>query len=619
MVVLSISNIRKQFGVEELFSNVTFSVNETDRMAIVGANGTGKSTLLKIIIQKEDISPNLADGTKGGVYFGKNATYGYLSQDVIESLDHTLREEALLAFQDLIEMEKRLAILAEEYALNPEDEKKGEQYGRLLSEFEHRGGYDYNYRVTMMLSKFGFSDDAINRPIRTFSGGERMKMAFVKLLLLEPNVLILDEPTNHLDVSTIDWLENYLKTYHGAILFVSHDRYFINNIANKVLELENKTVTLYQGNFDEYVRQKKERYEIMLREYNLQQKEIEKLKRFIAFYKPKPRFVSRAKDREKKLEHMKKIDRPKDGAKAIHFNFDGQVRSDKKIIYFDQCVVGFNESFITPFSFYLFGNDKLAIMGDNGTGKTTLLRSILQEIPLFSGSVQRLMSLNIGYIKQNDFDFVSDESLLNYFTNEFPNMGETAVRTHLGKFAFTSDDVFKSINVLSGGEKMRVILAQIVLKNYDVLLLDEPTNHLDLLTREALISAMQSFEGCLIFVSHDRYFIDSIANKILYFSNKKSYYHEGNYETFKEIINELDTPKEEIKTFNKTKEKTPSKVNQKDKLEKKLKQIEEKIEFLKQEEWKEENYNDYKKMKDLENQIKELEIEYEDLLLQCYD
>lgn len=618
MVVLSVNNIRKQFGVEELFSNVSFSVNENDRMALVGANGTGKSTLLKMIINKEDISPNLSDGTKGAIYFSKGTTYGYLSQDVIESLDNTLREEALLVFKDLIEMEKKLTVLSEEYANHPEDEKIAKQYGRLLSEFEHRGGYDYNYRVNMMLSKFGFSEDVINRPIGTFSGGERMKMAFVKLLLLEPNILILDEPTNHLDVSTIDWLENYLKSYHGAILFVSHDRYFINGIANKVLELENQTFTLYQGNFDDYVRQKKERYEIMLKEYNLQQKEIEKLKRFIAFYKPKPRFVSRAKDREKKLEHMKKIDRPKDEAKAIRFQFDGQVRSDKKIIYFDQCSVGFNEAFISPFSLYLFGNDKLAIMGDNGTGKTTLLRSILNEIPLFSGTIQRLMPLSIGYIKQNDFDFVSDESLLDYFCNEFPEMGEKAVRNHLGKFAFTSDDVFKSINVLSGGEKMRVILAKIVLKNYDVLLLDEPTNHLDLLTREALISAMQSYEGCIIFVSHDRYFIDSIANKILYFSHKKSYVHEGNYESFKEMISELDTPYEEVKVVHKTKEKAPS-VNQKNKIEKRIKQIEEKIELLKQEEWKEENYTDYKKMKEIEDQIKELEVEYEDLLLQIYD
>lgn len=618
MTVLTVSNIKKDFGSDELFSRVTFSLNENDRMAIVGANGTGKSTLLKMIIGQEEITSTRADGTKGAIFFAKNIRYGYLSQDVISSIDHTLKEEALLVFSDLIEMEKRLHDLAEQYAANPENSQTALQYGKMLEEFEHRGGYDYQYKITMMLSKFGFQGDTIDRPIRTFSGGERTKMAFVKLLLLEPEILILDEPTNHLDVSTIDWLETYLKTYHGAVLFVSHDRYFVNALANKVLELENHTVTLYKGNYDDYITLKKENYETMLREYRLQQKEIEKIKRFIAFYKPKPRFVSRAKDREKKLEHMKKLEDPSTHQKELRFQFDGRVRDDKKILYFDQCCIGYDTVLIQPFSFYLFGQDKLAIMGDNGTGKTTLLHHILENQTPLEGHIRRLCPLSIGYVQQNDFDFGSNETLLEYFMHEFPDMGEKEIRNHLGKFAFTNDDVFKMISILSGGEKMRVILAKIVLKHYDLLLLDEPTNHLDMLTREALIRAMQNYQGALIFVSHDRYFVDMIANKILYISHTHPFYHEGNYASWKEqsLLKEEDATVSKEKSSRKIEEKKEKK--EKKVTEEDLIHLEERIDFLKKEEWKEENYLDAQKLKALEEERKALETQYEALWKQLF-
>ncbi len=615
MVVLSVSNVSKSFGTETLFSSLTFGVNENDRMAIIGANGTGKSTLLKMIIGQEEIT--LTSSGKGAIFFAKGVKYGYLSQDVIESINHTLEEEALLVFKDLIKMEKELESLADLYALNPHDANIEKQYGTLLSRFEHLGGYEYRYKIKMMLSKFGFNEEVIARPIASFSGGERSKMAFVKLLLLDPDILILDEPTNHLDVSTIDWLENYLKTYHGAIIFVSHDRYFINAIANKVLEIENQNVTLYKGNFDSYVAQKKERYETLMREYTIQQKEIEKMKRFIEFYKPKPRFVSRAKDREKKLEHMKKVDKPQEAKAGIRFQFVGEVRSDRKILYLENCSIGFDSVLIKPFTFYLFGNDRLAIMGDNGTGKTTLLKCILGEMKTIGGYIRRLMPLSIGYIKQNDFVFGDDnQTLLEYFVNEFPLMGEKEIRNHLGKFAFTSDEVFKVTSVLSGGEKMRVILAKIVLKHYDVLLLDEPTNHLDMLTREALINALQSYQGCLIFVSHDRYFIDSIANKILYINNQEPYYHEGNYESFKEqervlldAQNNCSEKKKKTEATRKTKKVTESD----------LEKIEKEIEAIKEEEWKEENYMNPKVMKELEEKRKELETEYERIWKELFD
>ncbi|MDY5853407.1 MAG: ABC-F family ATP-binding cassette domain-containing protein, partial [Bacilli bacterium] len=378
MNLLSVQNITKKFGSTELFHNINFNINDNDRVAIVGNNGTGKSTLLKMILGQEDISNNGTTDLKGCISIAKNKQIGYLSQNVIESLDHTLKEEALLVFKRVIEVEKRMTQLANEYALNPNNREIEKKYTNIVDEFDRLGGYDYNYQIEMMLFKFGFTQDVIDRPIKTFSGGERTKMAFVKLLLSKPDLLILDEPTNHLDVSTIDWLEQYLKTYSGAILFVSHDRYFINEVANKIVEIEHQTSVTYNGNFDSYVAQKKANYEIQMKQYSLQQKEIEKMKRFIEYFKPKPRFVSRAKDREKKLEHMKKIDKPLTSEKAIKFSFDGEIRNDKKIIYFEDCSIGFSDKvLIKPFSFYLFGGDRLAIIGDNGTGKTTLLKTIL--------------------------------------------------------------------------------------------------------------------------------------------------------------------------------------------------------------------------------------------------
>ena len=617
MVVLSIQNLTKKFGVDELFHNVNFFVNDNDRVAIVGNNGTGKSTLLKMILGMEDISYNGTSDIKGCIALAKNTRIGYLSQDVIESLDHTLKEEALLVFKDVIEVEQRLNELAILYANNPEDKEIENQYGKKLEQFERLGGYDYNYLIEMMLFKFGFDKDEINRPIKTFSGGERTKMAFVKLLLLKPNLLILDEPTNHLDVSTIDWLEQYLKTYSGAILFVSHDRYFINEVANKVVEIEHNEATTYVGNFDSYVQQKKLNYELRMKEYNIQQKEIEKMKRFIEYFKPKPRFVARAKDREKKLEHMVKIDKPLSSKSGIKFSFEGDVREDKKIIYFEDCKVGYNETLINPFSFYLYGGDKLAIVGDNGTGKTTLLKSILKTVPLISGAIHRLHPLKIGYIEQNDFVINEDVSLLTYLLDLFPLLGEKELRNHLGKFGFSGDDVFKQTSVLSGGEIMRLVLAKVVLNNYDVLILDEPTNHLDLITKESLIEALKSFNACIIFVSHDRYFINSIANKILYVSHKTPYYHEGNYDSFKEIEDMIIKTNEErnqsISKENKPVQKKKTSINI-SKIEKDISKFELALKQVKEDQFKEENYLDSKKMAELELKEKELQQKIDELM-----
>lgn len=613
MVLLTVSNLNKYFGAEELFSNITFAVKDKDRVALIGENGTGKTTILKIILGQDESTK--ADSQ---LAFAKGIKYGYLSQDVIKSVDNTLLQEATDVFKDLIEKELELEGIALELSKDPNNDKLTELYGTKEAEFSRLGGYEYRYKINMVLSKFGFDEETCNRPIRTFSGGERTKMAFAKLLLIAPELLILDEPTNHLDVSTIDWLENYLKSYEGAILFVSHDRYFINTLATSVIELENKRITEYSGNFDDYLRIKKENYESSLKAYKLQQKEIAKIKRFIEYYMPKPRFVSRAHDREKKLEHMKVLTEPNSSSKAISFSFEGEGRQGKKIMLFKDVEIGYDTTLVNPFSLYLFGNDKLAIMGDNGTGKTTLLKSIVNNTPTKGGEIIKLADLNIGYIRQNDFDLEGSDESLAYMCHKFPDMGEKKMRNHLGKFGFEGDDVFKSIGVLSGGEKMRLVLATIVLNNYDLLILDEPTNHLDLLSKEALVKAMQDFEGAIIFVSHDRYFIEQVANKILYFDKKEPFFIEGGYQEFKEAL-EKKEGKSTIKTKETPKksaikeEAKPIKVNPKVlvKLEQELFEIESKLEDIAYQMDLEENNTDYVKMSELASLREELELNYD--------
>lgn len=616
MAVIQGSNITKYFGSELIFKGLNFSVNEKERVAIVGPNGCGKSTLIKMIIGEESISTNPANEQQGEISIPKNIVVGYLSQKVINDANNTLYDEAIDVFKDQIKREKELELLANKIALEPNNEDLHNEYAKKLNYFEANGGYDYHYLIEMILLKFGFKKEDFNRKISSFSGGERTKMAFAKLLLIKPDLLILDEPTNHLDISTIDWLEDYLKNYPGTILFVSHDRYFINSLANRIFEIENKELNIYKGNYDQYLNEKKLRYELQLKNYNSQQKEIEKLKRFIEYFKPKPRFVARAKDREKKLEHMKIIDKPYEEKNSLKIAFQGDSLKGKKIMLFTNCLFGYDKPLFDEVNLTLFSDDHLAIMGDNGCGKTTILKTIMHQIKLLSGSIDFLRPLNIGYLAQNDFSLDDcSYTLIEYIQNSFENMLEKEIRNHLGKFGFHDDDVFKIVKVLSGGEKMRLILAKLVLNNYDLLLLDEPTNHLDLIAKEALINALESYGGAIILVSHDRYFVDTLANRILYISNHKTYLEEGNYASLKEDLKDLFfsnevKEKKEKKVITKTKSSGLSKL----KCEEKLEILEGKIQELKDAQFLEENYMDSKKMQELEYKQKQFEKEYDELL-----
>lgn len=599
MQILNVQQLKKEFGDDILFEDVSFSLNDNDRLALIGPNGNGKSTLIKIIL-------NEVDKTSGEVVLAKGTTIGYLSQDVITNLDNNLYDEVESVFSSLIEQEKKLKEMEDEISLNPNNVELIEEYGIKQNDFLEKGGYNYHYLINMMLSKFGFYKEDLTRTISSFSGGERTKIAFVKLLLIKPNLLILDEPTNHLDISTIEWLEQYLKGYEGALLFISHDRYFIDALANKIVELENKTSSFYKGNYTYYVEEKKLRYEQLLSKYNNQQKEIARLKRFIEFYKPKPRFVARAKDREKKLEHMKIIDKPVIENNFLKLSFQGNVYEGKEIISVKDLTIGYDKPLIKNLNFSLYGKDRIAIMGSNGCGKTTLLDAIINHKHILNGEIKYVRNVNVGYIKQHQIDLNPDRTIFEEMQFNFPSLGEKTIYNYLGRFNFDYEDSSKKIAILSGGEKTRIVLAKIMLENYDVLVLDEPTNHLDMVTRQALILALQAYQGSIIFVSHDRYFVDELATHLIYVDHQTPYFIKGNFLDFKEQESKLLTISDELVEEKKIEKKV---INKKPslKLEEQIKKLEEEIKKVKEEQFLEENYMDYQKMQSLDKKLKELE------------
>lgn len=531
MYLLSATGILKEFQGEPLTSPLTFNIDENEKIALIGSNGCGKSTLIKMLIG--ELEPD-----KGHVTLSKNCTIGYLSQSVISDLSHTLYEEAEEVFKPLMEEEKFLEDLCEKIAEDPSNTELLNTYSHREPLFREKDGYNFRYKIRLILNYFKFKEEDYNRPITSFSGGERMKIAFAKLLLLNPSLLILDEPTNHLDISTIEWLEEYLKSYKGAILFVSHDRYFINSLATRVLEIEKGKLESYSGNYDKYAAEKKVRYESQLKLYLKEEKQKQKLEWFIKFYMPKPRFVSRAHDREKKLARLEKtrVEKPTEVKNKVHIDFQGKLRVGKRVFETKELAVGYDKPLISDIEISFFGGDKLAIMGDNGSGKTTFIKTLLGKIKPYSGKICFYDNFNIGYLPQDGLLIRSNKTVLDYFRDLFPLLTLQEVYNTLGAFDFSREDDEKIVDNLSGGEKMRLVLSTLVEQKYDILVLDEPTNHLDMMTKEELIEAIGKYKGSIIIISHDRSFVDNLCNCLLYFENNKAYYYQGDYSHFKVVM-----------------------------------------------------------------------------------
>lgn len=617
MSLISFSNVSKLYGSEVILDHISFAINEKEKVALIGNNGAGKTTIFKLILK--EITPTLLpkEDKPGEISILSNLKIGYLNQNAISDINNLVKDELLLPFKHTLELENKIKNIESNKLINNDDINK---YNELLEEYEKNRGYTYQNEIKEMVTKFGFPLEILTRPISSLSGGERMKIAFIKILLFNYDLLLLDEPTNHLDISTIEWLENFLKSYKETIFFISHDIYFIENLATKIIELENHKITTYNTNYNNYLKLKKEHYEYLLKESKKEEKEIARLKRFIEFYMPKPRFVGRAKDRVKKLEKIEKnrVEVPLNNKKDIKFKLEGSNLASKGLLEFKDVIVGYDFPLIKPFSFTLYGKDHLAIIGDNGIGKTTLIKSINKEIPLLSGSIKELRKIKYGYIKQNDYSF-GDTSLnaLEYLKREYPIKLEKELRNILGKFYFQGDEVFKNIQMMSNGEKMRLILAKLSLSDYDILLLDEPTNHLDLATKNSLIDALKNYEGAIIFISHDRYFINQLATSILYLSKTNSIYLEGNYDDLKETLNKtpvaLINEKELIKKLEKPKENKPILSNNKVlEIKKEISNIENKINEI--DEALGSNFTSYTEYDSLNEEKENLETRYLELL-----
>ena len=617
MSLISFSNVSKLYGSEVILDHISFAINEKEKVALIGNNGAGKTTIFKLILK--EITPTLLpkEDKPGEISILSNLKIGYLNQNAISDINNLVKDELLLPFKHTLELENKIKNIESNKLINNDDINK---YNELLEEYEKNRGYTYQNEIKEMVTKFGFPLEILTRPISSLSGGERMKIAFIKILLFNYDLLLLDEPTNHLDISTIEWLENFLKSYKETIFFISHDIYFIENLATKIIELENHKITTYNTNYNNYLKLKKEHYEYLLKESKKEEKEIARLKRFIEFYMPKPRFVGRAKDRVKKLEKIEKnrVEVPLNNKKDIKFKLEGSNLASKGLLEFKDVIVGYDFPLIKPFSFTLYGKDHLAIIGDNGIGKTTLIKSINKEIPLLNGSIKELRKIKYGYIKQNDYSF-GDTSLnaLEYLKREYPIKLEKELRNILGKFYFQGDEVFKNIQMMSNGEKMRLILAKLSLSDYDILLLDEPTNHLDLATKNSLIDALKNYEGAIIFISHDRYFINQLATSILYLSKTNSIYLEGNYDDLKETLNKtpvaLINEKELIKKLEKPKENKPILSNNKVlEIKKEISNIENKINEI--DEALGSNFTSYTEYDSLNEEKENLETRYLELL-----
>ena len=581
MSIITFTNVSKYFGSDLILDHVSFNINLKERVALIGNNGNGKTTIFKLILKELEPSLLPKEDKPGEISILSNLKIGYLDQNAITNIENKVYDELLLAFKETLEIENKINQFK-----NIEDNL--EEYNKLIELFEKKHGYTYQNEIKDMISRFSFPESILEKQIKELSGGERMKIAFIKILLFNYDVLLLDEPTNHLDISTIEWLESFLSSFKGTLFFISHDSYFIDKLATKVIELENKKVTVYNVDYKHYQELKREKYESLLKQVKKEEALIARYKRFIEFYKPKPRFVSRAKDREKKLAKLEKnrAELPPNSKKQIKFTLEGGNISSRQLLEFENVEVGYDIPLNKPFSFLLYGQDHLAVLGDNGVGKTTLIKSIIKEIPLLKGKIKELRPIKYGYIKQNDFVFEENLTALEFLKKNHPLKTEKELRNILGNFLFSGDDVFKNVLNMSNGEKMRLILSSLSLNEYDILLLDEPTNHLDLMTKDSLIDSLLNFKGCLIFISHDRYFINRLANKVLYISKDITSFIDGDYDDLKKYLERLKSIKpltmkeieENLKKEIPIKEKlSNNKINE---LKKELSEIEQELEAL---------------------------------------
>lgn len=541
-MLYQISNGAVAFGDDVILRSIDFEIRNTEKIAIVGRNGCGKTTLLKLISGEVEME-KLDSDESAFIAKAGNPEIGYLKQIAFDDPDVTLEQEVRKCFVKMDERKAELARAAAELEHDYSDEKVA-RYTAMEEAFKDDGGYYYEKEYEVMIRKFGFSDDERKKPIRDFSGGQQTKIAFIKLLLSKPDILLLDEPTNHLDVTTIEWLEGYLKSYPKAVVVVSHDRMFLDNVVDVVYEIEYGTARRYPGNYTNFIARKKENYDKQMKDHIAQQKEIERLQRMVTRFKGKPTKTSMAQSKQKAIDRMVIIEAPdKYDNKTFHANFQPEKETGNDVLYTSELAIGYDHP-LSVVSLDLKRGEKLGILGGNGLGKSTFLKTIVGKIPALSGEYRFGTNVQIGYFDQQMAMYTSNKTVLDDFWDEYPNLTETEARNALGAFLFSGEDVFKNVNMLSGGEKVRLALCKILKTRPNVLVLDEPTNHMDIVGKETLESMLKDYKGTLIFVSHDRYFVKKVATQLLVFEDGTTNLYQFGYEQYQE---KLDREAEESK------------------------------------------------------------------------
>lgn len=595
-----------------ILESINIEIKDKDKIAIIGRNGSGKSTFLKALIDNSILSEGI-DDTKFKISKSNVKNIGYLEQFSFDNTNNTLIEAILQVYEPIIKLEDRIKKLNAKENMSVEDTYN---YTNSLEEFKLIGGYDYQKEYSFALKKFGFSSQDYNKKIEEFSGGEKTKIALLILVLSKPDILILDEPTNHLDIEAINWLENYLKSYPKSLVIVSHDRYFINKVVNKIYEIEYGCMTVYCGNYDYFLHEKKKRYDKMLKDYEMQEKEIKRLQMIADRFRYKPSKASMAMAKLKQIERIKKnrVLKPiKENTKTIKVKTKPSIKSGLEVLNVKDLVIGYDKPLCTV-NLYVSRDERVGIIGKNGCGKSTLLKTLIGEVPYLGGEYTFGDKVKMGYFSQNLTTLNKNNTIYEEFQKNFLELNDYEIRSYLATFLFYESDLNKKIEVLSGGEKVRLELAKIIYQNPNLLILDEPTNHLDIIIKNTLENILKKYEGTILVVSHDRYFLSEIATSILEFRNNKTNYYKLTYKEYimkrenEEEVNEVKDKELNVKKVVKTKPKNTTK------LENLITKKEEEIEELKKKMFLEEVYSNREKIKEVEDKINILEEEINKLM-----
>lgn len=531
-MIFACKDIQKSYGIDTILEKVSFNIEDREKVAIVGVNGAGKTTVFKIITG--EISAD-----NGDMFIRKDASMGYLAQNFVIDKNITVYEEMLSVFNNIMDMEKKLRDMENKMANVSEAElpKFMEQYSRLSHDFEQLDGYSYKSRIKGVLKGLGFTEEEYNKPLNTLSGGQKTRVHLGKLLLTQPDLLLLDEPTNHLDIDSLVWLEDFLRSYPKAVLIISHDRYFMDRIVTKVIEIENKKSTIYEGNYSYYAEQKEINRQIQLKQYINQQKEIKHQEEVIRTLRSfnREKSIKRAESREKALEKMERVERPESLPDKMRLTLTPRITSGNDVLHAENLSKSFpDKTLFSGVNFDVRRSEKVAIIGPNGVGKSTLFKMLLGKVKYDSGEIKLGTNVNIGYYDQEQQTLDETKTIFQEISDTYPNMTNGEIRNVLAAFVFTGDDIFKTIGSLSGGEKGRISLAKIMLSEANLLMLDEPTNHLDMFSKEILENAINSYEGTVIYISHDRYFINRTAERILDLNPYGVTEYLGNYDYYLE-------------------------------------------------------------------------------------